>query len=150
MYWLKQISVLIGLNIMTRLSRNLLRHEMACKCGCGFNTADVELVGAVQECVDHFQALDPNAVIKLHVNSGSRCPKYNATIPGASDDSQHLYGRALDFYLYDKANDNKRIDPNDVADYLEKQYPTKYGVGRYSGWVHFDTKTGVARRWDRR
>lgn len=33
---------------------------------------------------------------RVDLNSGTRIPSYNATLPGASDDSYHLTGEAID------------------------------------------------------
>jgi len=133
---------------MGDLTRNLSRHEFACPCGCGVSTVDIALVPAMQECVDDFQVRYPEMKVGIHLNSANRCPEYNATIEGASATSKHTWYCAVDFYLYDKLT-GTRISDDEIADYLESRYPDKFGIGRYIGRTHFDTRTDKA-RWDRR
>ena len=125
---------------MGNISKNLSRHEFSCKCGCGFDTVDFELARVLQEVVDHFQA-QSDKDIRIHINSGSRCAGHNAS-EGGGLKSQHLIGRAADFYL-------DHVHPDKVADYLEAKYHDKYGIGRYIGRTHFDSRGAMA-RWDNR
>jgi uncharacterized protein YcbK (DUF882 family) len=122
------------------ISRNLSRREFACHCGCGFDTVDFELAKVLQDVVDHFQE-GTLTKIRIHINSGCRCKKHNAN-EGGSLKSKHLIGRAADFYL-------EHIHPDKVADYLESKYHDKYGIGRYIGRTHFDSRRAMA-RWDNR
>lgn len=122
---------------MTRLSKNLTRSEFACKCGCGYDTADSELVYIVQDVRDHFNA-------PVSINSGCRCPTYNAAIGGAvpsstSRGSQHLYGRAADITV-------KGFTPKEVVEYLKDSYPDRYGIGEYETFIHVDSR-GEKARW---
>ena len=134
---------------MGDLTENLSRHEFECPCGCGTDTVDIALPGILQMCVYVFQERYPNMEIGIHINSGNRCPAYNATIPGASETSKHTIYRACDFYLYDKITGH-HINDDEVADYLEERYKNKYGIGRYNGRTHFDNRSGPAARWDMR
>lgn len=119
---------------MTKLSDNFYRYEFECKCGCGGNTQDTETMLVVQDVRDAFDS-------PVFVNSGYRCPDYNKRIGGAPE-SQHMYGRANDIRV-------SGVSPKRVADYLERKYPGKYGIGRYRSFTHVDTKSGLARRWGR-
>jgi uncharacterized protein YcbK (DUF882 family) len=133
-----------------KLTKNLSREEFACPC-CGFDTIDFELVVALQDVVDHFQELFPMFDVGIHINSGNRCHAYNSITPGASNTSKHVQFRAADFFLYDKKTGNyktgTRIFEGDVASYLEGKYTDTYGIGRYKGRTHLDTRTEKA-RWD--
>lgn len=129
-----------------RLSHNLYRSEFACRCGCGFDTVDWELPYVIQDVIDHFQDLHPHLELRVKITSGCRCAKHNATIEGASPNSQHVFARAADFYIYDRATDI-RVDPSLVATYLESKYPNTYGIGRYNGRTHLDTRA-TKHRWD--
>ena len=78
--------------------------------------------------------------------SGFRTAAHNASIPGASPHSQHLYGRAADFRV-------EGISVAEAAAYAETLLPGKGGIGRYPprkgracGWVHLDTR-GTKARW---
>ncbi len=84
---------------MGNLSKNLSRSEMACQCGCGFDTVDFDLVGILQDCVNYFRAMHPEKDIRLRINSGSRCKKHNIEVGGGMK-SQHLCGKAADIVIY--------------------------------------------------
>jgi hypothetical protein len=49
----------------------------------------------------------------------------------------------MDFWIKD-------VHADDVADYLESKYPSKYGIGRYVGRTHVDVRSDKAYRWDYR
>lgn len=152
---------------MGNITKNLSRHEFKCPCSCGYDVVDYFLPLILQDCVDHFQSLNPTMHINIKINSGTRCDKHNFEVGGkirpiksfnikgdmhdfvvTEEGSFHLHGRASDFYLYDK-NTNTHIDDNIVADYLENKYPNSLGIGRYIGRTHVDTDTNK-RRWDNR
>ena len=116
-------------------SNNFKREEFACKCGCGFDTVDYELIMVLEYIREHF---DRPVVIR----SGCRCLAHNAAVGGAQPDadgrggSQHLHGRAADIVV-------EGIDPQfvyELADQMEVG-----GLGEYSTWTHIDTRTGYAR-----
>ena len=138
---------------MDKLTRSLNRWEMCCPCGCDVDTVDYELPPAIQGCVDYFQLKYKTYDVGVHINSGNRCKEYNKTIKGASSTSKHTEYRAADFYLYDKnSGDYKtgvQIHADEIADYLEETYPNKFGIGRYTGRTHLDTRA-IKSRWDRR
>lgn len=102
---------------------------------------DDELVVLLQCIREHFGA-------KVHITSGYRTAAYNATLPGASKNSQHIQGRAADFWVED-------VPVATVADYAEKLLPGRGGIGRYpkdaahpkrvTGWVHIDTRPNKSR-----
>jgi len=117
---------------MGDLSKYFSRHEIACKCGCGFDTMDAEtlrLADEVRELAGH----------SITPTSGCRCPRHNRRVGGGRK-SQHLYARAMDLPL--KA-------PKAIYDYLCVRYPDRYGFGLYvaEGFIHIDTKSGKPRRW---
>lgn len=114
---------------------NFRREEFECKCGCGFNTIDYELLEVLEDVRKYFNS-------PVVINSGCRCISHNHTV-GGSTSSQHLYGRACDIVV-------KGIDADVVADYLESKYQSIYGIGRYNGRTHIDTRSGSKARWDKR
>lgn len=115
---------------MGDISEHFSREEFACKCGCGFDTVDVELVDVLERL--RFWANSPIAV-----TSGCRCKNHNLKV-GGSKDSLHKFARAADIKV-------KNIDPRDVYEFLDAMYPDSLGVGLYAGWVHVDTRTGHGR-----
>ena len=119
---------------MGDLSKNFSRHEFTCKCGCGFDTLDPQLVRILQELRDYYGS-------PLIVSSACRCAFHNKAEGGAIK-SQHLYGRAADFIL-------EGVPTNIVQEFLLQKYPTEYGIGRYDNFTHLDTRNNPA-RWDKR
>ena len=137
------------------ITKNLSRFEMACRCGCGFDTVDVELAPVLQDCVDHFAGVD-GCDIRLKITGPNRCLKHNEFVQKEynkkyvpySSKSQHLYARAADFKLFNR-DTGKQVSASRVADYLEDKYKNKYGIGRYRNRVHVDTRSGSSARWDK-
>ena len=114
--------------------KHFKRHEFACKCGCGFDAVDIELLGVLADIRKHFDS-------KVFILSGCRCRPYNVKING-SENSQHIYAKAADIRVKD-------IEPGVVAQYLEEKYNSKYGIGKYSTWTHIDVRLSKA-RWDKK
>lgn len=113
------------------LWKGFKRKEFACKCGCGFDAVDAELLIVLKELKEHFSG---RAVI---LNCACRCPKHNAKV-GGKPKSQHLFGKAADVRV-------KGILPSIVADYLESKYTDMYGIGRYQTFTHIDVRPNKAR-----
>jgi len=118
---------------MGDLSEHFSRREFACKCKCGLDIVDYELIIILEDLSDHF---DNKAVT---VNSGCRCPEYNRLVGGRLR-SQHRKCRAADITI-------KGIAPSHVYLYLSRTYPYKYGIGSYINFTHIDTRSGIA-RWN--
>lgn len=116
---------------MGDLSKNFSRHEFECKCGCGYDTVDAELLVVVQDVRDYFG-------VPVTFNSACRCEKHNKA-EGGSKNSQHLYGKACDIVVKD-------VDPKEVYEYLIKKYYNKYGISLYDTFVHIDVR-GYRARW---
>lgn len=108
------------------------RSEFACKCGCGCDTVDSELLTVLHALRSHFDT-------RCFIASGCRCIPYNRKVGGAVD-SQHTKGRAADIVV-------ENVPPATVQDYLEKNYPGEYGIGRYRTFTHIDTRTHGPARW---
>lgn len=123
---------------MGDLTPNISRHEVACNCGCGFDTIDYQTAIIVQEACDFFSA-QIGRKCYLDINSGCRCFAWNDHINGA-ENSQHLYGRALDHSI-------REVTTEELYLFYAGRFPLKYGIGRYKNFIHFDTRTGEARRW---
>lgn len=113
------------------LSKNFSRYEFACNCHCGFDTVDTELLPVVQGVRNHFNKA-------TFVTSGCRCLKYNKLVGGAKH-SKHMWGQAADLQV-------SGASPKEVADYLDKTYPDKFGIGRYRNFTHVDVRK-TRTRW---
>lgn len=127
---------------MGDISKHISRHEMECNCGCGFSACDKELVEVVEDCLAYFESLAGERLY-LTVTGPNRCIDYNRAILSAAKNSMHTKGLAMDFKI-------SRVHPEDVANYLEQKYPTKYGIGRYIGRTHLDVRPGEPKRWDKK
>lgn len=106
------------------------RSEFACKCGCGFDTVDVDTLTVLNKVRAHFNK-------PTTITSGCRCYKYNVKV-GGSAKSQHVFARAADIKVED-------VEPKDVADYVDSLMVAG-GIGRYKTFTHVDTRT-VKARW---
>ncbi len=111
------------------------REEFACRCGCGFDTVDYELVDILDDVREFFNS-------PLIINSGNRCHSHNHSI-GGSEHSQHLVGKAADIVV-------SGFNENDVYQYLNETYNNKYGIGLYNGRVHIDVRSGNRARWNKK
>lgn len=109
-------------------SKYFKRSEFACKCGCGFDTIDFELVCLLDKIREHFDQ-------PITVNSACRCPAHNKAV-GGKPGSQHLRGRAADIVVKD-------IPPSLVAELADML--NAGGVGDYDNFTHVDTRSGRAR-----
>lgn len=113
-----------------KISKYFNRSELECRCGCGFDSIDVETIALADECrefVGH----------PITPSSACRCPEHNAKVGGAKN-SQHVKARAIDLPVE---------DPQALYDYLCQKYPNEYGFGLYSTFVHIDTRTNGPARW---
>jgi len=122
-------------NISMKLSQHFSRSEFACKCGCGFDTVDVELLRLLEEIREKYNQ-------PITINSGCRCSNHNAAV-GGSNNSQHLYGRAADIVV-------KQVLPEMAHAFIESKYSDKYGLGVYKSWLHIDSRSNGPARWDKR
>lgn len=71
--------------------KHFKKDEFTCKCGCGLNNIQLEVVKIADEVREHFG----NPAI---VTSGSRCIKHNKEVGGVRN-SRHLQGKAIDMYV---------------------------------------------------
>ncbi len=113
-----------------KVSEHFNREEFACKCGCGFDTADIETVEVLEQVRKFFDA-------PVTISSACRCELHNKR-EGGSSKSMHLQGRACDIVVKD-------ISPLLVYAYLDGRYKDKYGLGKYDTFTHVDTRPTKAR-----
>ena len=123
-----------------QLSPSFRVREFRCRDGTDAVLIDEELVIVLQCIREHFGK-------PVHITSGYRTAEHNAAV-GGSKSSQHLLGRAADFYV-------EGVPVATVAAYAETLLPSRGGVGRYpkdaahpqrrTGWVHIDTRANKSR-----
>ena len=110
-----------------RLNKYFNRSEFACKCGCGFNTVDTELLEVLTE-------LREECNTPVIINCGCRCSKHNKEVGGAPK-SKHLRGIAADIRV-------KGLTSNTVYSHLNALFPNKYGLGLHDTFLHIDIRRG--------
>jgi len=106
------------------------REEFACKCGCGFDAVDVELLDILTKIRTYFNA-------PVSITSGCRCESHNRAI-GGSPTSQHKLGKAADIVV-------RGINPSEVYEYIDIILEGRGGAGLYEGWCHVDVRDNKAR-----
>lgn len=114
-----------------KVSYNFRVHEFKCEDGSDPVFIDPALVQVLQSVRNHFGR-------PVHINSGFRTAAHNATVKNASKYSQHLYGRAADFWV-------EGVGPVEVYGYLCAILPNSGGIGLYSDFVHVDTRANKSR-----
>ena len=116
------------------------REAFRCKCGGRYcNGFPVEPDrGLVLDLAEMYRRLDGDLWIG---GSGLRCPQHNASIPGASKNSQHMYGLAADLY--------SSKSPEEMYAVAEDILGGTGGLGIYRWGIHFDKRPGKS-RWDSR
>lgn len=121
--------------------RYFTRAEFKCKCGGRYcNGYPVEMDPEELRVVDEIRR---RAGVPLRVNSGLRCPGWNADpIVGGAANSLHTTGRAVDL--------SGSISPEKlkaVAEEVTKEMiPGRGGIGLYRWGIHVDT--GKYSRWN--
>jgi len=124
-----------------KLSNNITTKDIQCNCGCGFNKISTLLILVLQDIRTHFGK-------PIHINSRNhsacRCHDHNISV-GGKKDSKHLpdingVARACDFEVED-------IDLDTVHKYVTEKYPTMFGIGKYSTFIHIDVGSIYPRRW---
>lgn len=73
---------------MGNLTKNFSKYEFACKCGCGFDDINFNVVLICQSIRDFLN-------VPIHINSGCRCEKHNKSVGGVQN-SYHSLGLAAD------------------------------------------------------
>jgi len=116
---------------MGDLSLHFSRREFACKCLCGQDSIDYQLVRILERLRKFFGT-------PIVISSGNRCEEHNEAEGGAPD-SQHLLGKAADIQV-------KGASPTRVYDLLDEWYPDRYGLIEYKYFTHFDVREGMWRQ----
>ncbi|MCP3685794.1 MAG: serine/threonine protein kinase [bacterium] len=127
---------------MGNLTEHFSRYEFECECGCGFNTVDWELLDTLEKAHTYFRK-EYKTPIKIVITGPNRCQEHNAQTDGASKNSFHIKGKAVDHKVYYRNRNGKwiQVNPNIVYDYYDTTYPDKFGVIKYVNRVHMDVRS---------
>lgn len=110
-------------------TKHFRESEFTCKC-CGDLLLRSELLTVLELIRNKFNK-------PVFINSGYRCPTHNAKEGGAPT-SQHTLGTAADIVVDD-------VHPIAVYEFLDATFPSTYGLGIYSTWIHVDVREEKAR-----
>lgn len=121
----KAIITNIGALKMGDVSTNFNRSEFACKCDCGFNAVDVELLKLLETIRKRFNT-------PITINSACRCEAHNESVGGAKR-SKHKLGVAADIEVHG-------VTPAEVFRFVDTYMPSKYGVKSYKAFTHIDVR----------
>ena len=124
---------------MNKLNNYFSRSEFACKCGCGFNTIDVELLRLLTKVREYFN--EP-----VTITSGCRCREYNEEVQRIENEnyvpysskSKHMQGIAADIKV-------KNVTPAAVYEFINNYAPNKYGLKAYNSFTHVDVRENKVR-----
>ncbi len=114
-----------------KVSAHFTRAEFACKCGCGFDAVDIELLAVLERIREHYKC-------PVHINSGCRCVKHNHAVGGKAD-SDHIKGKAADIVV-------EGVQPDEVFVIIDSWYPDCLGLGKYVTFTHIGIR-GAKSRW---
>lgn len=124
-----------------QLSAHFKESEFRCHCGnCQMIKMELGLLTVLEDIITAFTTDAGRATVSI--TSGYRCPDHNKAVGGATN-SQHVQGIAADIVV--KRANKEIIDPDTIYRYLNMKYPTKYGIGKYTGWTHIDVRPTPAR-----
>ncbi len=123
---------------MSNYSQHFTLKELDCHCGC---VTPPHIAKNLANLAQSLESLRTRlGGVPLHVNSGYRCPAYNARIGGAKE-SQHMSGKAADL-------SGKSVSPAKIAQHAELIPSFRNGgIGRYKFFTHVDIRDGAA-RWN--
>lgn len=127
---------------MGDLTRNFSRHELACRCGCGFGDTHGVWHPVLLKVLQRFRGIARRPV---HPNSGARCTNRNKR-EGGKKYSQHLLLCAVDIRCRVELGDLSPEEAREIA----RKIPGITGIGIYDTFIHIDTKPGPRREWDER
>ena len=114
-----------------KLSKYFSRSEFACKCGCGFDTVDAQLLYVLTK-------LRAKIGAKIYITSGCRCINHNKKV-GGKKGSYHLVGKAVDIKWDWHSHAS---NPAWVVQKINEIVPNSCGVIAYSrqAFVHLDVR----------
>ena len=122
-----------------RLTNNFKLQEFGCRDG---SIPEGEFLDNCRELAENLQVLRDHIGRPINIISGYRPPTYNKKIGGVKR-SQHLLARAADI----KVSGMAPVEVHATVLQLIKAGKMKQGgVGKYSTFVHYDTR-GTAARW---
>jgi uncharacterized protein YcbK (DUF882 family) len=109
------------------LSDNFKVSDFKCRDGSDIVLINPSLISLLEKIREHFGK--PVVVV-----SGYRTPKYNKSISGAANNSQHMYGNAADIKI-------QGVSPREIYNWMNGWH--KGGLGVYPTFTHVDVRDTV-------
>lgn len=122
-----------------QLTKNFKLEEFQCHDGV---CPEGDLLENIQELAENLQVLRDHIKKPIRVISGYRHPEYNKKIGGAKK-SQHMLARAADIKVSGMAPSEVHAT---ILKLIKAGEMKQGGLGKYSTFVHYDTR-GTAARW---
>ena len=107
--------------------------------GTGFNF-DERVVNIAQFIRD-------NTGKPVNINSAYRIKWYNDTIDGSAENSQHIYGKALDLSGAGVVEFMRKAFDERNANWYHMITLGLNGIGFYNSFIHIDTRSGKFASW---
>ena len=117
---------------MGDISENFDREEFSCKCGCGFNTVDVQLLRVLEDTRFYWDR-------PVIISSGCRCEEHNKRI-GGHPNSGHMRAESADIYVVG-------ITPLKIYNWLDNLYPNSLSLGNGKTFTHIGMGN-TRKRWN--
>lgn len=108
-----------------KVSENFRVREFKCHDGS-------DAIFIADELLEVLQTTRTELNSPVYINSAYRTQSHNASVGGAKK-SMHLYGCAADIRV-------EGYNSTEVFNYLDAKYNDRYGIIRYSGYVHIDVR----------
>jgi uncharacterized protein YcbK (DUF882 family) len=109
------------------LSNNFKVSDFKCRDGSDVVLINPSLISLLEKIREHFGK--PVVVV-----SGYRTPKYNKSLSGAANNSQHMYGNAADIKI-------QGVSPREIYNWMNSWH--KGGLGVYPTFTHVDVRDTV-------
>lgn len=111
--------------------KHFKQSEFTCKCGCGMNNIDLELVKILDEIRDYFGQ-------PVIISSGCRCKNHNAKVGGVQG-SRHVLGKAADIVVRNVSKDKVLAKCKEYVAFGRARY-TYTNNSNMGNAVHIDIK----------
>lgn len=82
-----------------KITEHFSKHEFACKCGCGKDNVDRDLVLRLEDVHGYLRKCERGCKYII-ITSGVRCPSHSVSVGGYENDA-HTRGFAADWYAVD-------------------------------------------------
>lgn len=119
---------------MQKISPHFFESELCCPC-CSALIVDQLFIDSVES-----MRIVMDLPFIISRGGGFRCERYNQSLPGAAEDSQHKYGRAIDVF-------SKSWSGRDKRRFVQLAIEYNMSIGIYEAHFHIDQRKGEKVVW---